>query len=148
MTWPRRRRRKSSRPFPAKLFQEAYSEPSTGVWWVYVIQSTVVPPGKKAGYTYVGATNDPARRFRQHNGELPGGARFTSRWRPWVPRALYGPYRYKTFALKAEYALKHGKRGEGRCHWSTLDSKWCRGAGADHPWVSDPTLSVETLYSA
>jgi predicted GIY-YIG superfamily endonuclease len=137
------RRKKSSKPFPSKLFKEAYSEKSLGYWWVYVIQSQGIPPGKKVGFTYVGATNNPVRRLRQHNNLLPGGARFTSRWRPWIPRALYGPYKYKKQALKAEYALKHGKRGEGRCHWSCLDSSWCRGEGCDHPWVKNPTdLSV------
>lgn len=135
----KRRRRRSSRPFPAALFQAAYTEETSDVWYVYVIQSLIVPPGKKAGYTYVGATNNPVRRLKQHNGLLPGGARFTSRYPPWVPRALFGPYEGKRDALKAEYALKHGKRGDNRAKWSPEDSKWCCGLGPNHPWVSDPT---------
>ena len=31
---------------------------------------------------YTGITTDPARRLRQHRGELPGGAKFTAGKRP------------------------------------------------------------------
>lgn len=127
--------------FPTKLFAEAYSKESSPIWFVYVIQSQTPLPGKTVGFTYVGCTNDPVRRLKQHNGELPGGAKFTSKHRPWKPRALFGPYKGRSQALKAEYALKHGKRGEGRVRWSTLDSKWCRGEGPGHPWVNDPCNS-------
>jgi predicted GIY-YIG superfamily endonuclease len=39
--------------------------------YVYLIQST-------RGKTYVGATINVARRIRQHNGELVGGAKYTT----------------------------------------------------------------------
>jgi len=120
------------------MFAEAYSGESCEFWYVYVIQSLTPLPGRDVGFTYVGCTNNPVRRLKQHNGELLGGARFTSKHKPWVPRALYGPYKGRSEALKAEYALKHGKRGVGRMNWCTLDSKWCRGLGPAHPWVGDP----------
>lgn len=110
----------------------------TPYYWVYVIQSLILLPEKIFGCTYVGSTNDPVRRLRQHNGEISGGGKYTSKHRPWGPKALYGPYLNRSEALKAEYALKHGKRGLGRLKWSTLDSEWCRGLGVAHPWVSDP----------
>lgn len=113
------------------------------LWYVYVIQSLTPLPGKVIGFTYVGCTNDPVRRLRQHNGEISGGGKYTSKHRPWEARALWGPYKDRSDALRAEYALKHGKRGLGRLKWSTLDSKWCRGLGTEHPWVKD---SCNPLY--
>jgi predicted GIY-YIG superfamily endonuclease len=112
------------------------------MWWVYVIQSQVLRFDRRGrrrpGFFYVGATTDPARRLRQHNGELKGGGRYTAKHRPWKPRALYGPYDDQSQAMKAERSLKKGKRGAGRVKWSSADSTWCRGAGPDHPWVADP----------
>ena len=111
-------------------------------WWVYVIQSCEPRPGGKPGFYYVGCTNDPSRRLRQHNGLLTGGGKYTSKHRPWESRALYGPYGGRSEALKAEWALKHGKRGRGRICWTTFDSPWCRGLGPNHPWVKDPSVSL------
>lgn len=111
-------------------------------FWVYVIQSLLTRRGRFGrifpGFCYVGCTNNPARRLRQHNGEVIGGGRYTSKHRPWIPLALYGPYQTKSEALRAEYALKHGRRGEGRARWTEGDSKWCRGPGPIHPWVQNP----------
>lgn len=113
------------------------------MWWVYVIQSQAPRTGKRGrllpGFHYVGCTTDPARRIRQHNGEIVGGGKYTAKHRPWVPRALYGPYKDQSMAMKAERALKKGKRGTARTRWSSADSKWCWGEGPDHPWVNDPT---------
>jgi len=111
-------------------------------WWVYVIQSQELRVDRRGkplpGFHYVGSTTDPSRRIRQHNGEIQGGGKYTSKHRPWEPRALYGPYANRSEALKAEMALKRGKRGTARTRWSTDDSKWCRGEGPSHPWVRDP----------
>lgn len=109
-------------------------------WWVYVIQSQAERFDRQGrlrpGFFYVGSTTEPPRRLRQHNGEIQGGGRFTSQWRPWVPMALYGPYADRSEALKAERALKRGKRGIQRTRWSLEDSPWCRGLGPDDPWVT------------
>lgn len=110
------------------------------LWWVYVIQSQK-SRGNKPGFFYVGCTTDPARRLRQHNGEIKGGGKWTSKHRPWRMRALFGPYRGQSNALKAEYALKHSKRGRSRCYWSSHDSPWCRGLGVEDPRVAEINAS-------
>lgn len=66
---------------------------------VYAIQSSC---GKK---TYVGCTNNFARRIRQHNGELVGGARYT-RGSKWCP-ILHVAGLKKREALQLEWAMKH-----------------------------------------
>lgn len=112
------------------------SKPSE--YWVYVIQSLQVRVGKRGelpGFHYVGCTTDVKRRLRQHNGEIKGGGKYTSMHRPWELRAVYGPYIGRSEAMKAERALKKGKRGKARTTWSPEDSKWCRGLGKDDPRV-------------
>lgn len=111
----------------------------TTEWWVYVLRSERPRFNTKGeplvGFHYVGSTTDFRRRIRQHNGEIKGGGKYTSQHRPWVPAALYGPYGSRSEAFKAEMALKRGKRSVGRTKWSSKDSEWCRGLGAQDPWV-------------
>lgn len=93
------------------------------MWFVYVIQGNS-PDGKKP--YYVGCTNDVARRVRQHNGLIAGGARYTSRFTDWQLRAVYGPYTGRSEAQRAEYALKHSRRGARRLTWAPNDHPLCR----------------------
>jgi len=120
------------------------------LYWVYVIQSLKPRTGARGqplpGFFYVGMTTDPSRRLREHNGLYmngmsgnPNGGKYTSKHRPWEAKALYGPYFSRSESLRAEYALKRQKRGQGRLHWSLQDSPLCRGEGPQHPWVSDPS---------
>jgi len=108
-------------------------------WFVYVLQSLEERVGKRGqplpGFHYVGATTDPLRRLREHNGELVGGGKYTSQHRPWELRAVFGPFKNQSEAMKAERALKKGKRGPARVAWSPSDSKWCRGLGPTDPRV-------------
>lgn len=53
--------------------------PNPKLWSVYLILSTNEPIK-----TYVGITTDFARRLKQHNGEIKGGAKASSAGRPWV----------------------------------------------------------------
>ncbi len=57
--------------------------------------------------TYIGYTNNFARRIRQHNGEISGGAKRTSKARPW--ELLFYTYGFKTHheALSFEWYLGH-----------------------------------------
>lgn len=99
------------------------------MWYVYVIQSIK----KKA--TYVGCTTDVIRRVKEHSGLKSGGAKSTKGKGPWILRAVFGPYSGRSEAMKAEYVLKHSKRSTARFYWTTDDSEWCRGLGAEDPLV-------------
>ena len=67
----------------------------------------------KERFTYVGITNNFARRLRQHNGEIVGGARYTKRYRPWRPFIQVTGFRSKTEVLQFEWAMKKRRRGGG-----------------------------------
>lgn len=75
-------------------------------WWVYLLTSTT------AKQTYIGMTNNVKRRLRQHNGELAGGAKYTSRGGPWVLKTKYGPYPTRSIACKVEWRAKRFRGAE------------------------------------
>ena len=49
--------------------------PPKSTWWVYLIQTT-------AHTFYAGITTNPARRWRQHCGQLKGGAKYLKAFPP------------------------------------------------------------------
>lgn len=68
------------------------------MYWVYLLRCA-------DGSLYAGITTDPARRLRQHKGELSGGAKYTA------PRQVVGYAALwraadRSAASKLEYALK------------------------------------------
>lgn len=74
-----------------------------GPWLVYIIQSTT------SARTYVGCTNNFARRIRQHNGDLVGGAKYT-RGNSWAPVVLCKGFADdQRHALQFEWRLKERK---------------------------------------
>lgn len=81
-------------------------------WYVYVLLSC-------KGSTYVGITTDVVRRLQQHNGELKGGAKTTSRERPWSLGCIYGPYKDRSAASKVEFQVKQ-LRGQARLGFDTM----------------------------
>lgn len=64
-------------------------------------------------HTYIGATVDPDRRLRQHNGELVGGAKATRRCNEWTRAALIGPFPSQRDALQFEWMWKRRSRRQG-----------------------------------
>ena len=81
------------------------------VWFCYLLRN-VLP--EFSNLTYNGSTNDPVRRLRQHNKEICGGAKFTSRTHGgWEIYCLMSGFPDHVNALQAEWRFKHctGKPG-------------------------------------
>ena len=73
---------------------------------------------KSDKYSYVGMTNDFTRRLRQHNKEIKGGARYTSKRDSWYPVLIIYGFQDMKSAMQCEWRLKRGKKGvEGRIRY-------------------------------
>jgi len=57
--------------------------------------------------TYIGASTNPWRRLRQHNGEVCGGAKATHRQRPWRLHVVVCGFHDWNETLRFEWAWKH-----------------------------------------
>ena len=71
------------------------------LWYCYLLQSD-----KSDKKTYVGATLDPDRRLRQHNGEISGGAKAT-KGSVWKRVCLVGTIPEERDALQFEWKWKN-----------------------------------------
>lgn len=77
--------------------QEQKLEPE---WFFYIIQN-----GK---YTYAGVSPDPVQRLRKHNGEIKGGAKYTTSKGPgWKHVCIVSGFQTKIQAMQFEWAVKH-----------------------------------------
>lgn len=94
--------------------EQPTAEPAPA-WQVYVLASATLAA------TYVGVTVDLERRLRQHNGELPGGARATRRGRPWRTARVFGPFADRAEAQRVEHAVKR-LRGDERLRWRPAEA--------------------------
>lgn len=87
-------------------------------WYAYVLVSLEPPPpgqlAQRVRRTYVGVAVDVERRARQHNGELPGGARSTRVGRPWRVAVVHGPFPDRGAAQSAEVRLKRRRGAAAR----------------------------------
>ena len=58
--------------------------------------------------TYAGVSPDPKRRLRQHNGEIKGGAKYTTSKGPgWKHYCIVSGFKDKIQAMQFEWAVKH-----------------------------------------
>jgi len=88
----------------AALFQ-LNSSPGNTRYIVYLLNS-ISNPRK----TYVGYTVDLAKRIRQHNGEIVGGAKATRTARPWKIVGYLTGFPTNSVALQFEWRVHHRRR--------------------------------------
>ena len=86
------------------------------------------------GRTYIGFTNNPWRRLRQHNGEVKGGARKTRLGRPWEMLFFVHGFSTKTRALQFEWGWQH----------PTM-SRFLKGGGLEGLRVGKKSHAASTL---
>jgi hypothetical protein len=55
-------------------------------------------------------TNDFLKRWRQHNKELQGGAKYTSKRAVWYPICIIDGFQTMKEAMQCEWAVKHKKK--------------------------------------
>lgn len=69
-------------------------------WSCYIIENK--------GYTYVGVSNNVDKRLRAHNGEIKGGAKYTTGKGPgWKHACVISGFPTKIESMQFEWALKH-----------------------------------------
>ena len=68
---------------------------------------------KSDNFSYVGMTNDFLKRFRQHNKEIKGGAKYTSKRDNWYPVCIVDGFPTMVEAMQCEWAIKHSKHLRG-----------------------------------
>lgn len=69
------------------------------------------------GRTYVGYTNNFRERIRKHNGDISGGAKYTTAHKGlqgWEPAAIVGGFPDKRWAMSFEWRMKRRLNGLGK----------------------------------
>jgi predicted GIY-YIG superfamily endonuclease len=107
------------------------------LWYCYILQSL---DKFHSNRTYVGKTNNPQRRLRQHNGEIKGGAKYTKAYRPYQIVCLIEGFTTERDALRFEWHLKHIKT-------STKNRGVFRRADALKALLTSSWLSIHIPYT-
>ena len=98
---------------------------------------------KSDNLSYVGMTNDFTRRFRQHNQEIKGGAKYTKKKSSWYPICIIDGFLTMKEAMQCEWRVKRGKGGpQGRINYlfdyMENNEKWT----SKSPLISEQTLQI------
>ena len=72
---------------------------------------------KNENKSYIGYTNDFKRRLRQHNGEIKGGAKYTTKYSNWSPICIIDGFETKQQAMQCEWKLKRARGYVNRIKW-------------------------------
>ena len=105
---------------------------------------------KSDNYSYVGMTNNFFKRWRQHNKEIKGGAKYTSKRSEWYPICIIDGFETMKEAMQCEWSLKHYmkqkfKGPEGRIH--RLTNLLNRGIWTSKsPLIKDQNLTIYIDY--
>ena len=88
-------------------------------------------------------TNDLTRRFRQHNQEIKGGAKYTKKRSSWYPICIIDGFPDMKSACQCEWRVKRGKGGpQGRINYlfdyMENNEKWT----SKSPLISEQTLQI------
>tara|TARA_B100000683_G_C12461858_1_gene544446 strand:+ start:1047 stop:1421 length:375 start_codon:yes stop_codon:yes gene_type:complete len=109
-------------------------------WSFYIIQNKQ--------FTYAGVSPDVHRRLRQHNGEIVGGAKYTTSKGPgWIHVCFVHGFQTKQQAMQFEWAVKHEPpRNSGgikmrlmKLHAVMRKERWT----SKSPLASDIPLTIE-----
>ncbi len=64
---------------------------------------------RSGNLSYIGMTNDFLKRWKQHNGILRGGAKYTHQRNDWTPLCIIDGFPTKSEAMQCEWKLKRAR---------------------------------------
>ena len=92
------------------------------MFYCYMLKNT---SNKYKNHTYIGYTNNPKKRIRQHNCELVGGAKYThGKNNSWEYMALIEGFPTNISALQCEWRLKHPDNKKNSSKYSKINGRF------------------------